>query len=87
MTRLTEEDCTLAIEAAMIAARMMLNIDVPGTLGELEKFDAFAPIFEPSMWIKTRKAAAEKRELLEAALPLWRWVQEQKKKRIEQEGR
>lgn len=80
-SRATEEDCLTVVQRCTLAARVFLDIDIPAVLREIEHFDAFGPFFDPTGWMQMRSGSEEKKKLLEAALPLWLWAQEQKKTR------
>jgi hypothetical protein len=85
MARATEEDCITVVTRCVLAARAMLDIDIPAVLAEIEHYDSFAPFFDPTGWLKSRELSQEKRALLEAALPLWKWAQQQKEKTKQEE--
>ena len=77
------EEYRAAIGAAVIAANMLAQWDIPQLLADIERADAFGPLLDPTLWSKKHKAMDEDREALRAALPLWRLAQELAEKRAE----
>lgn len=53
-----------------IARAVLQNVDIPLLIQECERFDAFAPFFQPTQWIDGRKSNREFKEWLEAIAPL-----------------
>lgn len=83
----TGEEALLAVSRAAFAAGLIIDVDLPAVLRQLDRFDTLAPLAQPSKWLEFRDRAEEKRSLLEAALPLWRWAQAQKIKHGTATGR
>jgi hypothetical protein len=58
--------------AAALCAKMLAQYDLRGVLDAIERAEATGSLFHPSLWMeKRRRAMAEDKALLEAALPLW----------------
>jgi hypothetical protein len=68
-----------AIQAACVCARMLKQYDIPKLLLAIEHADALGPYLDPTLWIKKAKAMLEDKEMLEAALPLWRLAEKLEK--------
>ena len=56
---------------AMIAA-LLREVPVPELLVAIERADATGPVLDPTLWIKASPEMHRHRDLLRAALPLWR---------------
>lgn len=61
-----------AVCAAVVCARMLKQYDIPELLRAADRAEAVGPFLDPTLWQKKHKALAEDKEMLEAALPLWR---------------
>ena len=48
------------------------NIDIPKMLQAIEHCDTVAPFVDPTLYMQNRDKMMEDKELLEAALPLWK---------------
>lgn len=79
MTEATEDECNAAVTRCTLAARAMLDLNLPGVMAEQQRYDAFGPFVDPTGWMIDRKRSNDCRELLEAARPLWEWAQKQKR--------
>ncbi len=61
-----------AIQAAVVASKMLVIHDVPDLLEAIERAHAVGPMLDPTLYRDKAKAMDEDKEILEAALPLWR---------------
>lgn len=59
-----------AVKACALAAQFLMAHDLEGILEAIERCDAFAPVLDPTLYIKNSKAMHEDKEILEAAIPL-----------------
>ena len=65
----------VALSAIFQAARLMAGFDLPSIVEQIGRCEAIGPIMAPSLWIQNGGKMAEDKEMIEAALPLWRWLQ------------
>lgn len=78
----TREDSQLACDSVaeyrasvvqiLMAARLLVQVNIPKLLESIEYADAFGCFTDPTLWIKNRGKMNEDREIIEAALPLYR---------------
>jgi hypothetical protein len=61
-----------AVRTAVFAARMLQPHDLAGLIQAIDRADALGPLLDPTAWRERHQAMLEDREILEAALPLWR---------------
>lgn len=54
------------------AARIISMVDVPDFLNRIERAHALGAVLDPTLYRKNVEAMDQDKELLEAALPLWR---------------
>jgi len=66
-----------AVLAAMHAGRMLRQYDIPGIVAAIDKANALGPFLDPTLWMQKQEAMSEDKALLEAALPLWNFFEEQ----------
>lgn len=62
-----------AISQIALMAMLLRDHDLPAIIAEADRFNAFAPFFDPTAWIADHKNVATNKRMLEAALPLWEW--------------
>jgi len=67
-----------AVKTVYMAGLSIVGHDLPELLRAIERADAFGPILDPTLYRDRAGAMHEDRELLEAALPLWRFAQRMK---------
>jgi hypothetical protein len=60
------------ILAALIASKMISLYDLPDLLSRMSLAHTTASIYDPTLWMNKHKMMEEDRELIEAAMPLWR---------------
>lgn len=63
-----------AVRACALLAGLLLMHDLPGLLRAIERADAIGPLVDPTLWRDKGAAMLQDKELLEAALPLWRYA-------------
>lgn len=66
------EEYRSAVQACVMAARMLSMHDIPGMLTAIERAHALGPVVDPTLWKQKCQAMEEDKEMLEAALPLLR---------------
>ncbi len=74
-TTLKIDEYRSALCAAVLCAKTIKQYNVPQLLRDIERADAFGPLFQPTLWKDRSKAMLEDKALLEAALPLWRMAE------------
>jgi len=66
------------LSSVSVAMGLLADTDIPAVLQAIANADAIGPIFNPTLWMEKHRAMDENKELLEAALPLWRMAQKLK---------
>lgn len=61
-----------AVIMVAMASRALAMHDLPKFLQDIEQADAVGPLFNPTLWMNKSRAMGEDREMIKAALPLWR---------------
>lgn len=61
-----------AIVAVRIAATMLAQHELTEILRAIEFADSFGPVLDPTLWRDKHEAMEQDREVLKAALPLWK---------------
>lgn len=72
------EEYQLAVRSCALMAGLLLMHDLPGLIKAIESADAIGPLIDPTLWRAKGSAMLEDKELLEAALPLWRYARARK---------
>lgn len=75
MDQMTIEEWRENLKTCGLAAMFLERVNVPDMLARIEKADAFGGLLDPTLWRDKHGAMMEDKELLEAALPLWRYAQ------------
>jgi hypothetical protein len=73
-----------AVRTSLMCAGIVGQFDIPALLEAIERADAMGPLFDPTLWISNHGKMEEDREVLKAALPLWRLCQKLKQLREQQ---
>ena len=60
------------LELILSAARLVSIVDVPKMLADIAHADTVGPFLDPTLWQANHHKMEEDRELLKAALPLWK---------------
>lgn len=61
-----------AVRGVALLVGIVQQWDLPKLLEAIEHADAVGPLFDPTAWMRKREALEQDRELLKAALPLWK---------------
>jgi len=69
---MTQDDYQAAITAIAMAARVIALHDLPRILEGMERAEAVGPLFNPTLYIEKEQAMREDKELVQAAMPLYR---------------
>lgn len=74
------DDMTIAdwredLRTCGLAAMFLERVNIPDMLAKIEKADAFGGMIDPTLYREKHAAMMEDKELLEAALPLWKYAQ------------
>jgi len=62
-----------SLRLVAMAALALESIDIPKMLERIDHADTVAPFFDPTLYMKKVDAMHQDREMLKAALPLWRF--------------
>lgn len=68
-----------AVGSCALVGSMLTQYDLPAMVRAIEYAEAMGPMIDPTLYREKREAMDQDKDLLEAALPLWRWAQGQKK--------
>lgn len=66
--KLNEEDCEATVQLMLNLAKMAMLIPAEKYLVEIEHFNAFAPIFDPTAWLRKKDNLEEHRILARAVV-------------------
>ena len=77
---MTPEEYKSQLLLVASAAKTLIFIDVRDLLDKINRADTMGPIMDPTLWMKNHGKMDEDKEMLEAALPLWRWGKEMEKR-------
>lgn len=69
------EEYRAAVRACVITVALLKQHDLPALLKAIDTADAVGPFLDPTLWRDKHEKMTEDRELLEAALPLWRMAE------------
>ncbi len=61
-----------ALQACILAARLLDGHDLPEFLRAIDHADAVGPILDPRLWMAKERDMHWNKEVFEAAMPLWR---------------
>jgi len=75
MDEMTIEEYRENLKTCALASMFLERVNVPDMLERIERADAFGGMIDPTLYREKRGAMMEDKELLEAALPLWRYAQ------------
>lgn len=67
-----------AVGTCALVGVMLTEHDLPGMLNAIEHAEAVGPMIDPTLYRNKHEAMGHDKDLLEAALPLWRWAKKQK---------
>ena len=69
---MTKEEYQHAVLSCVLAAKMLVVYDIPKLIEAIDRADAVGPILDPTLWREKHRAMDEDRQIIEAALPLWK---------------
>ena len=75
MSKMSAEQYQSGLQAAAVAAVMLAETDIPEILRMIEHADSFGAVLDPTLYREKHQAMMEDKELIEAAMPLWRMGQ------------
>jgi hypothetical protein len=61
-----------AVLACHVAARMLAEHELAELLADIERADTMGPFLDPTLWRDRRAAMLEDREVIAAAMNLWK---------------
>ena len=64
-----------SVITVVLASRALVDLDLPAILESIERAHVIGPFMDPTLYRDKMDAMNEDRDLLTAALPLWRWAQ------------
>ncbi len=69
------DDHATIVKTVVMIARTLNVYDIPKAIEAATRALELAPYIDPTAWMRNHKALEEDREMLRAALPLWRLAQ------------
>ena len=69
---MTVEEYRANFQLIIQAARLVHMVDIPQLLNDIERADSIGAMLDPTLYCDKHGAMMEDKEVLEAALPLWR---------------
>lgn len=69
---MTTTDYQSAVLSACTAARLLAEHDLPALLAAISHAEIFGPMTDPTLYREKSQAMSEDKQILEAALPLWK---------------
>ena len=75
MDEMTIEEYQENLKTCGLAALFVERVDIPDMLARIERADSIGGMIDPTLYRDKREAMMQDKELLEAALPLWRYAQ------------
>lgn len=67
-----------AVGTCALLGTMLVEHDLPGMLNAIERADSIGCMIDPTLYRDKVEAMHQDKDLLEAALPLYRWAKKQK---------
>lgn len=68
-----------AVGSCALVGSMLTQYDLPEFIRAIEHAEAIGPMIDPTLYREKNEAMMQDKELLEAALPLYRWAMAQKR--------
>lgn len=65
-------DYQSAMVSCILAAKDLIGHDLPDILAQIDKAETIGPFLDPTLYRQKAKAMEEDKQMLEAALPLWK---------------
>jgi hypothetical protein len=72
--KITPAEYQQALFTVATAGRLIVEADVPELLRKIEHCEAFGGFVDPTLYRDKIKDVQHDKDMLEAALPLWRWA-------------
>lgn len=69
---MTQAEHRAAFAVVGMAGRLLLQYDLDQLLKDMEHSEDFGCFFDPTAWMNNIEKLKQDREVIEAALPLWR---------------
>lgn len=76
--RMTAEEYQQQLMNVAMTARLLVEVDIPDLLSRIELAHSFGCMLDPTLYRDKVEAMDQDKDMLEAALPLWRWSQKVK---------
>lgn len=73
-TKLTPEEYQQQLVNVAMTARLLVDVDIPDLLQRIERAHSFGCMLDPTLYRAKVEAMDQDKDMLEAALPLWRWA-------------
>lgn len=70
----TAERYQAALLCVFQCAQFISTADVPDLLARIERAHSFGALLDPTLYRQKVQAMDQDKEMIEAALPLWRWA-------------
>lgn len=67
-----------AVGSCALVGAMLTEHDIPAMLRAINHSEAMGPMIDPTLYREKIDAMMQDKDLLEAALPLYRWAKQQK---------
>lgn len=67
-----------AVGSCALVGSMLTEHDLPGMLAAIERADSIGCMIDPTLYRDKVEAMHQDKELIEAAMPLYRWAKRQK---------
>jgi len=67
-----KETYQAAVRCAAMTASMLAQWDIPVLLSSIDQAESIGPLVDPTLYREKAEAMREDRDILKAALPLWR---------------
>ncbi len=67
-------DHQTAVMSVISAMRILRMVDLPKVLDNIERASAIGPLIDPTLYLRNGDKMHEDKDLLKAALPLWRFA-------------
>jgi len=73
MSKAQIQEYQAVVLACHTAARMLAQYDLGELLRDIDRAEGLGPILDPTLYREKRQAMQEDKEIVEAALPLWKF--------------
>jgi hypothetical protein len=82
--RMTAEEYQQQLVNVAMTARLLVDVDIPDLLNRIERAHSFGCMVDPTLYRDKVQAMDQDKDMLEAALPLWRWVRQVRQRALEE---